>query len=85
MFVSIVTSGHQLKLLNPMWNQANKTVISTSKGAVRVITKNTRKGHFWAYDEVNTFYGPFKNTGALMDDCIVYSEHGTTNGALIKC
>ena len=68
-----------------MWNQANKTVISTSKGAVRVVTKNTRKGHFWAYDEVNTFYGPFKNLTVLMDGVCTYSEYGTTNSDLIKC
>ena len=83
--MSIVLTGLKSKLLNPMWNQANRTMISTSKGSVRVVTKNTRKGHFWAYDETNTFYGPFKNYGYLMDDCITYSEYGTTNSDLIKC
>ena len=68
-----------------MWNQANRTMISTSKGTVRVVMKNTRKGHFWAYDETNTFYGPFNSEDGCMSDCITYSEHGTTNDQLIKC
>ena len=85
MFVSIVTYGHQLKSLSPMWNQANKTVISTSKGAVNIVTKNTRKGHFWSYEDSQRFYGPFKNLTVLLDDASTYSEHGTTNKHLIKC
>ena len=85
MYVSFVITGLKSKSLNPMWNQTNRTIISTSKGSVSVITKNTRKGHFWAYDSVNTFYGPFKNYTTMKDDCIAYSEHGTTNSDLIKC
>jgi len=85
MFVSTDDYGHQLKLLNPMWNQANRTMISTSMGSVSVITKNTRKGHFWSYDDSKVFYGPFKNYTSMKDDCMTYSEHGTTNSDLIKC
>ena len=85
MFLSFVISGHQLNSLNPMWNQSNRTVISTSKGSVTIVTKNTRKGHFWSYDNSKAFYGPFKNLTILLDDASTYSEHGTTNDALIKC
>ena len=85
MFVSIVISGHQLNSLNPMWNQANRTQISTSMGSVSIVTKKTRKGHFWSYDNSKAFYGPFKNLTILLDDASTYSEHGTTNDALIKC
>ncbi len=84
MFVSIVLIGHPLNYLNPMWNQANRTMISTSMGSVTVMTQNTRKGHFWKYEDSQEYYGPFKNYGYLMDDCIKYSEHGTINADLIK-
>ena len=86
MYVSIVMTGLKLNSFNLMWNQANRTVISTShQGSVPVVTKNTRKGHFWAYEETKLFYGPFDNYTTMMGDCIMYSEHGTTNDRLIKC
>jgi len=85
MYVSIVMTGLKLNFSNPMWNQANRTMISTSMGSVSVVTKNTRKGHFWAYDETNVFYGPFHNYTSMKDDCMTYSEYGTTNDHLIKC
>ena len=53
-------------------------------GSVTVMTQNTRKGHFWKYEDSQEYYGPFKNYGYLMDDCIKYSEHGTINADLIK-
>ena len=85
MYSSFVGNGHQLNSFNLMWNQANKTVIQASGQSVSVVTKNTRKGHFWSYDQVNTFYGPFENYTTMKDDCITYSEHGTINDSLIKC
>ena len=85
MFVSIVTYGHQLKLFNPMWNQANKTIIQARGQALTVVTKITRKGHWWSYDSSQRYYGPFENRDYCMSDCITYSEYGTTNEHLIKC
>ena len=68
-----------------MWNQHNRTVIQVSGQSVSVVIQHTRKGHFWSYDQTNVFYGPFKTQWELRDDMIHYSEHGTTNDALIKC
>ena len=68
-----------------MWNQQNRTVIQASGQLVSVIIQNTRKGHYWSYDQTNVFYGPFKTSWELREDVVTYSEHGTINDSLIKC